>query len=795
MKKTLLFILFGLCLFLMQQIVAQTTVQSWQTSSNQSKRFERQSDVDFKDGSGSNSIKINIDETTTYQTIDGFGWAMTQGSAYWLMQLTQANRTAILKELFSLEDNDQYTASSSMRIAIGASDLGQGVYTYRDNQSAPFSLAGPDLDYLIPVLKEVVAINPNIRIMASPWTAPPWMKTNNAYIGGNLRTDCYAAYADYFLNYFQAMEDQGIKIYAVTIQNEPLHDGNNPSMYMSKEQQYDFAQNYLGPKMAASKFKDVKIIGYDHNCDNTDYPIYVAQSQYVEGTAFHLYGGSIEAMTTVYNATKKSVYFTEQWTGGNADFASDFNYHMQYVQLGSVRNYGKTAYAWNVASDQNWQPHTNNGGCDLYKGAITINSSTKAITRQPTFYTAAQMSKVAKQGALRIKSTSGDSDLLEAAFANPDGSAGLVVFNKGGAQKSFDVVFNGKYCSYTLAGNTVASLIWKPVVITVPVQSVTVSPETAALEARKTVQLSATVLPANATLKTVRWSSNNENVATVDMSSGLVRGLRPGTAVITVTTMNEQKTDFCTVTVTASTDPNPFPDVYNLISVYSSKGLDVKDMNEGPGASLQQWAIDGVGGPNQQWTFESAGGDLYYIRSFFANKYYITATGAANGAGVVQQPFIGDNTQEWEITYLSSSGNGDVYKMINTYSSKALDVSGPSTADGAEVHLWDYVDGDNQKWLFKVARVSTNEVGIVGKETIAIYPNPASDVIYIKGLNPEYRYVCKIIGLDGRIVQTVNLNESKNIVDVSSLQPAYYIVELTGQPLSESKLLNFIKIK
>ena len=460
-KKLLIFTFIGFCPFFLQQTIAQSTVQSWQTSANQSKLFQRQPDFVFEDAV-TNKIKINIDETITYQTIDGFGWTMTQGSAYWLMQLPKTDRTNVLKNLFSLEDIDDYAGSASIRIAIGASDLGQGVYTYRNDKDQPFSLSGPDLEYLIPVLQEVVAINPDIKIMASPWTAPPWMKDNGLYIGGKLKPDCYEDYAIYFLDYFQAMEDKGIKIYAITIQNEPLHDGNNPSMYMTKEEQYDFAENYLGPKIAASKFKDIRIIAYDHNCNNTDYPIYVAQSRYVEGSAFHLYAGSIDAMTTVYNTSKKSVYFTEQWTSGNGDFAQDIRFHMENVLIGSVKNYAKTAYEWNVASDQNWQPHTDNGGCNLCKGAITIDNNSKSISYNVTFYTVAQMSKVVKNGAKRIESTSNDPDLLEVAFSNPDGSISLVVYNMSDKPKTFDVVCKGKSCPYSLDGNTVASLIWKP---------------------------------------------------------------------------------------------------------------------------------------------------------------------------------------------------------------------------------------------------------------------------------------------------------------------------------------------
>ena len=121
-----------------------------------------------------------------------------------------------------------------------------------------FSLEGPDLTYLIPVLQEIVAINPDIKIIATPWSPPKWMKTSNSYIGGELKE--YDIYAKYFIKYFEAMKEQGINIWAITPQNEPHHPHNEPSMYMTKEQQVDFINRYLGPAIANSEFKHVKIM-------------------------------------------------------------------------------------------------------------------------------------------------------------------------------------------------------------------------------------------------------------------------------------------------------------------------------------------------------------------------------------------------------------------------------------------------------------------------------------------------------------------------------------------------------
>ncbi|MDR2475816.1 MAG: RICIN domain-containing protein [Bacteroidales bacterium] len=784
MKQKILMLI--ICIFAVCCVQTQAqTVQSWKTSCSESKKLQAQTDGVFANGNGSNSAKISINPQSTFQTVDGFGWTMTQGSAYWLMQMTQANRQALLSEVFSQNSG---LGSSFIRIGLGATDLSQGSYTYHDNQSAGFSLTVPDLTYLIPVLQEIKTINPDVKLLATPWSAPAWMKDNNYLAwGGRLRTDKYADYAQYFLNYLNAMHSHGLDIYAIAVQNEPLNGGNNPAMEMTKEQQYDFVNGYLGVLLKNSTnpeyIRNVKIIGYDHNCDNTAYPIYVAQSQYIDGTAFHLYGGDISAMTTVHNATGKDVYFTEQYTAANGNFGSDFEWHIKNVMLGSVNNWGKTALAWNFASNENWQPHNENT-CEDCKGAVTVNSSTKNITRNVSYYTIAHFSKIAKDGALRIASSSTDNSLMHAAFTNPDGSASLVVFNEASSAKTFDIQYQGNSCTYTLEGKTVASLIWGQQPIEIPVTSVEVSPTSVSVPRFQTVQLTATVLPANATLKAVAWTSSNTNVATVD-NTGLVLGIAAGNATITATTLNENKTASAEITVTANTGTGNFPDVYYIYSVYSNKVLDIKDRNSSAGAELQQWECGSFDNDNQRWTLEYAGDSNYFIRSRFSGLY-LQAMGNNDGADVRLQPLAANNSQLWNITEVESG----IYSIVNVMAQKSLDVDGPSDENGKKLHLWGTYEGQlNRQWRFESAELTTVNPVVADRERFSVFPVPATNMLNINAVpNSEMLPDCKaeIISSSGITVKTIQLKNTENQIHIKNIPEGFYLLRIFNRHYSET---------
>lgn len=230
-----------------------------------------------------------------------------------------------------------------------------------------FSLA-PDEQHLIPVLKEILAINPDIRIMGSPWSPPAWMKTNGDTRGGSLKPEYYPAYANYFVKYIQGMAAAGITIDAITVQNEPLHPGNNPSLLMLAEEQAVFIKDYLGPAFREANI-DTKIIIYDHNADRPDYPISILDdpeaNQYIDGSAFHLYGGTIDALSQVHEEhPDKHIYFTEQWIGAPGDFPADLSWHIRELIIGATRNWSRTVLEWNLAADPNQDPHTDRGGCD-----------------------------------------------------------------------------------------------------------------------------------------------------------------------------------------------------------------------------------------------------------------------------------------------------------------------------------------------------------------------------------------------------------------------------------------------
>src|SRR3954462_14001523 len=212
---------------------------------------------------GSATTTIEVDTTQTFQSIDGFGYTLTGGSASLLNLLHAATLDPLLKELFLWDSTN--IGVSYLRISIGASDLSASTFTYDDmpaGQTDPnltsFSIDKEKQD-LIPILKKIVALNPAIKILGSPWSAPVWMKTTGSFVGGSLKPEYYATYANYFVKYIQAMKSEGIPIDAITPQNEPLHGGNNPSMVMQPLEQAAFIKNYLGPAFKKAGIK-TKII-------------------------------------------------------------------------------------------------------------------------------------------------------------------------------------------------------------------------------------------------------------------------------------------------------------------------------------------------------------------------------------------------------------------------------------------------------------------------------------------------------------------------------------------------------
>lgn len=439
-------------------------VEFWLTKADQSVLLQKQSTL-LSFANISNSFPaIEVDSATSYQTVDGFGYTLTGGSAYLINRMLAAERTALLNELFGTAGNS--IGISYLRISIGASDLNSSVFSYDDMPAgqtdinlANFNLS-QDKDDLIPLLKEILAINPAIKIMGSPWSPPVWMKDNGSSIGGSLQPQYYNVYANYFAKYLQQMKLNGIAVDAVTIQNEPQHGGNNPSMVMSAAQQAEFIKNNLGPVFQTAGIK-TKIIIWDHNCDNPNYPITVLNDplakSFIDGSAFHLYNGDISALSTVRSAhPDKNLYFTEQWTGAKGTFDGDMNWHIKNVIIGSMRNWSKVALEWNLANDPSYNPHTP-GGCTECKGALTINGS--SIIRNVAYYIIAQASKFIPTGSIRIASEIAF-NLPNVAFKTPAGKKVLIVLNESTGTQNFNIKYKGKSIVASLTPGAAGTFIW-----------------------------------------------------------------------------------------------------------------------------------------------------------------------------------------------------------------------------------------------------------------------------------------------------------------------------------------------
>lgn len=442
-----------------------TGVQLWLTTPDKSALFQHQDTVLSFSKAAAGHPTIQVNEKQTYQEIDGFGFTLTGGSAMLLNQMDATARAALLKELFSTNGNN--IGVSYLRVSIGASDLDPRVFSYNDlpaGQTDPqlerFSLA-PDQAYLIPVLKEILAINPNIKILGSPWSPPAWMKTNNNSKGGSLKPEWYDAYANYFVKYIQGMRAEGIRIDAITIQNEPLHPGNNPSLLMLPEEQATFIKKSLGPAFKAANL-DTKIILYDHNADRPDYPITILNDpearKYVDGSAFHLYAGPIEALTKVHEAhPDKNLYFTEQWTGAPGNFAGDFGWHIRTLIIGATRNWARTVLEWNLAADPQQQPHTP-GGCTQCLGALTIDVNN--VTRNSPYYVIAHASKFVRPGSVRIESNI-PQKLPNVAFKTTDNQKVLIMQNDSSAAQTFNIRYQEKALTTRLPASAVGTYVWQ----------------------------------------------------------------------------------------------------------------------------------------------------------------------------------------------------------------------------------------------------------------------------------------------------------------------------------------------
>jgi len=449
-----------------------SSVQPVLTTGDRAMLLAPQAMVSFGSGGSENSPLITVNETTQYQTIDGFGASLTD-SAAWVIwnDLDTAQHAALMQQLFSPMNG---IGLSFLRQPMGATDFAVGGnYSYddvaagqTDPQLANFSIAH-DSTYIIPLLQEALAINPAAKVVALPWSPPAWMKTGGTMNGGGMNPAYFPSLAQYFVLYLQAYQQAGIPIYAIAVQNEPLNSTTSyPSEYLAESDAADFIANQLGPALDSAGLSAVKVFGYEHNWDNTAYPeslLASAASTYVAGTAFHCYNGDVSAQSTVRTAyPAKDIWFTECSGTVGSGFAGDLVWNSHNLLIGATRNWARSISLWNLALDQGSGP--TNGGCMGCRGVVTVDSSTSpaTISYNVEYYSLGQLAKFVVPGAHRIDSSSpGSGGIEDVAFANPDGSMVLFVLNSSMAAGPFAVSWHNMYFNYTLPAQSVATFVWR----------------------------------------------------------------------------------------------------------------------------------------------------------------------------------------------------------------------------------------------------------------------------------------------------------------------------------------------
>jgi glucosylceramidase len=468
---------------------ASPSAHVWITTPDGAMKMADAGHVAFHPG-GSGALTVTVDPSRTYQRMDGFGASITDSSASVLYTLDKRTRDATMADLFRTD------GLSFLRQPMGASDFVDGPqYTYDDVPPGQtdyglrhFSIAH-DRREILPLLRQARALNPRLKVIATPWSPPAWMKTSGSLIGGRLIDDprIYDAYARYFVKFIEAYRREGVPIYAVTVQNEPQnrHPKDYPGTDMPVAQEAKLFEA-LGPKLRAAHL-DTKILGYDHNWSEhpddiastppgedpeTEYPTELLQTpagHWLAGIAYHCYAGDPSRMTQLHDAfPDKGIWFTEcSGSHGASDppaqvFSDTLKWHARNLVLGVTRNWGRTVINWNLALDPSGGPH--NGGCGTCSGVLTVGPG-DTFTPDAEYFTLGHLARFVSPGAVRIASTSfgttgWNGQIMDAAFRNPDGSTALVVHNENDDPRTFAVAEGGASFTYTLPGGALATFTW-----------------------------------------------------------------------------------------------------------------------------------------------------------------------------------------------------------------------------------------------------------------------------------------------------------------------------------------------
>ncbi|MFJ6541174.1 ricin-type beta-trefoil lectin domain protein [Streptomyces sp. NPDC091385] len=585
-------------------------VTAWLTTTDDSggrhvtRGLQQQAPFAFSSGTGGSGENITVDEGTRYQTFTGGGASFTDTAA-WLMNssgaLSQSTRDATLRKLFSPTDG---IGLSFLRNPMGASDLARSGYTYDDvpaGQTDPslakFSIAH-DLADVAPLTRQALQLNPSLTVMASPWTAPAWMKDSGSLNGGWLKAEDYGAYASYFVKYLQAYRDQGVNVSYVTAQNEPTCCSGYPSMSWNASGLAYFTKSELLPKLQQAGLS-TKVLAHDWNWDS--YDSYAAQTvddaavrshPNFGGIAWHGYGGDVGKQTTVHNQYPNLDAFATEHSGGT--WIADQQREDMSNIIDYTRNWAKSVTKWSLAVDQNMGPH--NGGCGTCTGLITVHngdSRSGSVDYTVEYYDMGHLTKFVRPGAQRIASTASTA-VPNVAWRNPDGSKALIAYNSGSSAKSVTINWGGQHATYSLPARTSATFTW----------SGTPSGDGARTGtftglAGKCLDVAGGSSANGSAVQLYDCNGSTAQQWTVS-ADGSVRALGKCLDVTSASTANGAKVQLYDCNGTGAQQWSYNASTGDVVNTAADKCLDVTDNSSANGARAQIWSCTGAA--NQKWS-------------------------------------------------------------------------------------------------------------------------------------------------------------------------------------------------
>jgi len=471
----------------------EKTAHVWLSTPDGTYRMADLGTVAFGAAADTTTPTVVVDPNRKFQSMTGFGASITDSSAAVLYRLDPVARTEAMVSLFSPKTGDSL---DFLRQPIGASDFtDEPAYTFDDVPAGQtdyalrqFSVAH-DRAQILPLLRQAARLNPDLKILGSPWSPPAWMKTNGSLVGGRLIDSpaIYRAYAGYLLKFVQAYRAEGVRVDYLTIQNEPQNraPAGYPGMDLPSWQAARVIEQ-LGLMLRAAGLP-TKILGYDHNwtehpndaantppdetADIDHYPQELLASpaaRWIAGTAYHCYFGDPSAMSALHaEFPAKDIYFTECSGSQSGDPANTFSdtlkWHARNLIIGNTRNWAKTVVNWNLALDETNGPHT--GGCGTCTGVITVGAD-GTVTRNAEYYTLGHLARFVRPGATRVASTSfgttgWNGQVMDVAFVNPDGSTVLVAHNENDNPQAVAVRVGDRQFSYALPGGALATFVWR----------------------------------------------------------------------------------------------------------------------------------------------------------------------------------------------------------------------------------------------------------------------------------------------------------------------------------------------